>query len=594
MIGKVSDELLHRVSSIRPVDRINVIIQPSDAPGLELSSFLKSLGAKETRRFNNFSIRAVSLPAQAVNALIGRNDIFYVSLDSEVRPLGHLSHTTGADAVRNQASGDTNYTLDGTSIGIAVLDSGVDPNHVAFNDSSAKSRIVLSKDFTGEGRTDDPYGHGTHVASVAAGNGSVAQGAYTGVAPNANLINLRVLNSRGVGSVSGVLAALDWVLANHAYYRIRVVNMSLGSSAVDTYQIDPLCQAVRHLVDAGIVVVAAAGNNGKDGSGRKVYGQVHAPGNEPSAVTVGASNTFATDARYDDAITTYSSRGPTRSYWTDAGGVRHYDNLFKPDLVAPGNKIIAAQAQDNFLVTQNPSLDSGLTTGSSKKQMSLNGTSVAAPSVAGAAALLLQANPRLTPNLVKAILMYTAQPLADYNMLEQGAGQLNIKGAVQVAKLVRADLNPELPVGAPLLVAGSQPNPQTTIAYHTFPWAEGVMADQAYARGADLITRYQKFYGTGMLLADGTTLSEGVLVRDPTVLSSGVIIGDAALTSTGAALGYGSFFLDSGQLLGGGILLQDGSVVPDGVIIGDKTLQESSDSIAQSVIINGDGVSSGP
>ena len=585
---KISADLLNRVGSARPGDRVEVIIQPSDAAGSELNAFLKRWDAKDTRRFDNFSIRAVALPAQAVQALAGRSDVFFVSLDSEVRPQGHLSSTTGADAVRNQVSDGSSYDLDGTGIGIAVLDSGVDPNHVAFNDLSAKSRIVLSKDFTGEGRTDDPYGHGSHVASVAAGNGSVAQGAYTGVAPNSNIINLRVLNSRGVGSVSGVLAALDWVLANHSYYRIRVVNMSLGSSAVDSYQIDPLCQAVRHLVDAGIVVVAAAGNNGRDSSGGKVYGQVHAPGNEPSAITVGASNTFATDARYDDAVTTYSSRGPTRSFWTDGGGVRHYDNLFKPDLVAPGNKIGAAEAQDNYLVTRYPSLDSGLTTSSSKKQMSLSGTSVAAPSVAGAAALLLQANPTLTPNLVKALLMYTAQPLAGFNTLEQGAGQLNIKGAVRVAKLVRADLNPKLPVGAPLLVAGVQPAPQTTIAYHTFPWAEGVLTNHAYATGTDLITRYQKFYGNGMLLADGTMLSGGVLIRDTTVLSSGVIIGDKTLTSNGAALGYGSLFLDSGQLLGGGILLQDGSVVPDGVIIGDKTLQEVSESTAQSVIINGD------
>ena len=231
---KMSVDLLNQVSSARPGDKVKVIIQPSGPASSELSAFLKRWDAKETHRFNNFSIRAVALPAQAVQALAGRSDVFFVSLDSEIRPQGHLSSTTGADAVRHQESGGTNYTLDGTGIGIAVLDSGMDPNHVAFNDSNAKSRIVLSKDFTGEGRTDDPYGHGTHVASVAAGNGSVSQGAYTGVAPNANLINLRVLNSRGVGSVSGVLAALDWVLANHAYYRIRVVNMSLGSSAVDS------------------------------------------------------------------------------------------------------------------------------------------------------------------------------------------------------------------------------------------------------------------------------------------------------------------------------------------------------------------------
>ena len=116
--------------------------------------------------------------------------------------------------------------------------------------------------------------------------------------------------------------------------------MSLGTRAVNSYLDDPLCKSVRRLVDAGVVVVAAAGNEGKDANGDKVYGQIHSPGNEPSAITVGASNTFGTDGRSDDTVTTYSSRGPTRSYSTDASGVKHYDNLIKPDLVAPGNKII--------------------------------------------------------------------------------------------------------------------------------------------------------------------------------------------------------------------------------------------------------------
>ena len=133
----------------------------------------------------------------------------------------------------------------------------------------------------------------------------------------ADIINLRVLNSRGSGSVSAVLGALDWVFQNRAAYNIRVVNMSLGMPAVDSYRFDPLCRAVRRLVDAGVVVVAAAGNNGKNGAGQKVYGQVHSPGDEPSAITVGASNTFGTDARSDDGVTTYSSRGPTRGHWID-------------------------------------------------------------------------------------------------------------------------------------------------------------------------------------------------------------------------------------------------------------------------------------
>ena len=145
-----------------------------------------------------------------------------------------------------------------------------------------------------------------------------------------------------------------------------------------------MCKAVRRLVDAGVVVVAAAGNNGKNSAGQKVYGHIHSPGNEPSAITVGATNTFGTDVRSDDGIATYSSRGPTRSYWTDVQGVKHYDNLVKPDLVAPGNKLISAQAENNLLVTQNPRLDPVPNLLDEEKRiMSLSGTSMASPAVAG-------------------------------------------------------------------------------------------------------------------------------------------------------------------------------------------------------------------
>src|SRR5205814_3177697 len=142
-----------------------------------------------------------------------------------------------------------------------------------------------------------------------------------------NLINFRVLDSQGTGKLSSVLNALDAVMANRTAYNIRVVNMSLGMAAVDSYRNDALCRAVRRLVDAGIVVVAAAGNDGKDATHPKVFGRIHSPGNEPSAITVGAANTFGSDGRNDDNVTSFSSRGPTRSYWKDLAGVKHYANL---------------------------------------------------------------------------------------------------------------------------------------------------------------------------------------------------------------------------------------------------------------------------
>src|ERR1043166_8504045 len=433
---KISPDLLPRAGTAQTqrdadnattqgvAERVGVIIQTQGRLSASLEDFIAQQGGRVLSRFGSFNATAVDLPADAVSSLADFPEVRYISKDRPARLLGHVSLTTGADAVRSQSGAGGSYTLDGSGVGIAVLDSSISHSHASLKDENGNSRVVADVDFTGEGiPAEDPYGHGTHVAALAAGNGSVAGGAYTGIAAGANIINLRVLDSGGLGTTSGLLAALDWVMNNRQQYNIRVVNMSLGTAAVDSYRNDPLCLAVRRLVDAGVVVVVAAGNEGKNAAGQKLYGMIHCPGNEPSAITVGAANTFGTDARDDDGVATYSSRGPTRSSWTDELGLKHYDGLMKPDLVAPGNKIIEAKAVNNLLAAQNPQLAANVSPVAVRDQMYLNGTSMASPVVAGAAALILQANPSLTPNMVKAILEYTAQPLANFNTLEQGAGE---------------------------------------------------------------------------------------------------------------------------------------------------------------------------
>src|SRR4030095_12337035 len=436
---KLSKDILQKVESGGGSEQVRVIVQPAGSWDSQLDSAVQASGAIEVHSYQNFPLRVVTMSADAAVDLANDEKVTYVSLDREVRTLGHLSATTGADKVRT-ASGPNTNGFDGEGVGIAVVDSGIDSGHKSFLDKSNNLRVIYNEDFTGEGRIDDPYGHGTHVAGLAAGNGRIANAKYLGIAPKANLINLRVLNSEGIGSTSSVLDALDWIATNRTVFNIRVVNMSLGTPAIDSYRTDPICRAVRRLVDSGLVVFAAAGNNGKEPNGNKVYGGIHSPGNEPSAITVGAANSFATNDRGDDGVASYSSRGPTRSFTVDEDGVRKYDNIVKPDLVAPGNRLISAEAVNNLLVTENPSLDAGVSSVASRKMMYLSGSSMATPVAAGAAALLLQANPTLTPNLVKALLMYTAQPLAGYNTFEQGAGELNIAGAVQLAQLVRTDL----------------------------------------------------------------------------------------------------------------------------------------------------------
>ncbi|MET0647462.1 MAG: S8 family peptidase [Pyrinomonadaceae bacterium] len=579
--------------------RVRVILQERAGLDALLGS---GLGAEvKTRgRFESLDARVVELPARLVERLSEQKGVRFLSLDRETTGFGHVSRTTGTDEVR-ETEGKNVSGLDGEGIGIAVLDSGIDTGHSKFFDRRDGLRVVYSKDFTGEGRTDDPFGHGTHVAGIVGGNGRIARAESIGVAPNANLINLRVLNKMGTGRVSYILAALDWVYQNRAAYNIRVVNLSLGTAAVESYKHDPVCKAVRKLVDAGVVVVAAAGNNGKDAAGQKLYGAIHSPGSEPSVITVGATNTFGTDARSDDAVASFSSRGPTRGGWTDLLGVRHHDNLVKPDLVAPGNKIIDAAAEDNYLITKHPELDAGVSHADSRRMMYLNGTSMATPTVAGAAALMIQANPTLTPNLVKALLMYTAQQLPGANLLEQGAGELNVEGAVRLARLVRRDLSAQTPVGAPLLVSTvPAPATQTTIAGETFVWSQGIVVRHGYATGAELISKYQKIYALGVIATDAVFTVDGVIATDRKFLTSGVIATDNILISSGQLLGDGSVFLASGVIATDrffgilGVIATDRPVFGDGVIATDCVLDADTLAQALSAATNGEATRAGP
>lgn len=437
--AKISDDLAEMVATAGG-ERIRVIAQVGSVESARLTALLQNAGVEVINKIPTFGALELSVPASSVQMLADSKLVYHLAPNREIGSLGHLTKTTGFDQMLAQTG---NSTLKGTGVGIAILDSGVNGSHSAFQNSSG-GRVRADADFTGAGNTVDNWGHGTHVASVAAGDAmSDGDARFTGIAQDAKLLDVRVLDANGKGQTAWVLKGLDWVLSNRDAYNIRVVNMSLGANAVDSYKNDVLCRAVRKLVDHGIVVVIAAGNDGSTtgGSTNKVYGRIHSPGNEPSAITVGASNTFGTDDRADDVITTYSSRGPTRSFWKDASSVKHYDNVIKPDLVAPGNKIIAASTGSSCnLWNAHSSLRAKTSTDSNQDAMYLSGTSVSSPVVAGAAALMLQANPNLTPNMVKAALQYTAQPLKNFNMFEQGAGELNIVGAIQIAKLMRRDM----------------------------------------------------------------------------------------------------------------------------------------------------------
>ncbi len=265
------------------------------------------------------------------------------------------------------------------------------------------------------GPNEDVYGHGTHIGAIIAGSSpypqdSTFQTPFRGVAPGAHLISLRVIGADGTGKASDVVDAIEWAIANRRRFNIRVINLSLGGPAEQSYKDDPMCEAVERAVHAGIVVVAAAGNRGKDAEGRSVHGLIESPGIDPYVITVGALNTKSTARRSDDELTTYSSKGPTL-----------VDGLIKPDLVAPGNKIVSAEARGATIVADHPALHAS---GSgADAYATLSGTSMSAGVVSGVVALVLEANKGLTPAQVKMTLQSSATFMPEVGLVGRGRGQ---------------------------------------------------------------------------------------------------------------------------------------------------------------------------
>jgi subtilisin family serine protease len=309
--------------------------------------------------------------------------------------------------------------VDGQGVGVALVDSGIAPH------SALAGRVVASVSFvTGDTQTTDTFGHGTHVAGIIAGNpppvNGVAPEYAGGIAPGASLVNVRVLGADGSGFTSDVIAGIQWVIANRARYNIRVINLSLGHPVTEGCSTDPLCEAVNQAVQAGIVVVVAAGNTGKAPDGRTIMGSILSPGNSPDAITVGALNTWGTVDRSDDTVATFSSRGPSA-----------YDLAVKPDVAAPGTKILSLQADGAFLPTMYPSIH--VAGSGNNAYMYLSGTSIAAPMVSGGVALLLQGSPNLSPAQVKFALQNGATVMTDGGLMGAGAGSVNFWASRQIA-----------------------------------------------------------------------------------------------------------------------------------------------------------------
>jgi serine protease AprX len=448
-LAKAQPQLVE-LAAQNPGQIVRVIVQ--EMPGAyEPEALVAKLDGQVTRELTIINAFAAEMPAGAVMELARSSGVRWVSLDAPVisTACAKCIDTTNlvnayifavkADKVWNRSP-----YLQGNAIGVAVVDSGVNPNGDLYTNMGVNRQVAdirFNSDYNQS--TSDGYGHGTHVASIVGGDGSESGGKYIGVAPMVNIINVKVSNDDGSAMLNDVVAGLEWVLENKNTYNIRVVNLSLNSSVAESYHTSPLDAAVEILWFNKIVVVASAGNKGS--------GAIYPPANDPFVITVGATDDKGTNSISDDVIASFSAYGQTS------------DGIKKPNLVAPGTNIIARLVNQNMgLANAHPANKVG------NQYFRMSGTSMAAPMVSAAAALLLQDEPGLTPDQVKYRLLATAnKSWSGYNMTKAGAGYLDIDAAVRGTTTKNSNTGL---MASHLLTTGSEPITWGSAGWNSVGW----------------------------------------------------------------------------------------------------------------------------
>jgi serine protease AprX len=385
----------------------------------EIEKGIANEGGRVRRRLGLIEGHAANLGAKAIAKLSHDKRIKSISLDHKVEvlqvttaPLGETTtavtgaalqstNVQAANAPQVWSQGNT-----GQGVTIAVLDSGIAPG------PDLPTAVHGVDTVTHTTTLSDKGGHGTHVAGIIAGNGAQSAGAYKGVAPGARVVSVKVTDDQGHASYSSIIAGIAWVLANQRTYNFKVANISLGATPQAGYADDPLDGAVEALWFRGITVVASAGNKGRSA------GTIGVPGNDPYVITVGAFDDSGTASLSDDKIPDWSSRGPTA-----------FDGFSKPDLAASGRKVVSLRSISSTL-----DVLYGVERTVGSKYFRLSGTSMSTPAVSGVVALMLVANPSLSPNQIKAILTRTARPVVGGDAYAVGAGAVDAAAAVQLAR----------------------------------------------------------------------------------------------------------------------------------------------------------------
>jgi serine protease AprX len=451
--GKLSSDLLS-FEAKRTSSRTRVIVRGTR---LEIEALASRHGVAVARWLDDSAVLLAN--SAQISALAAERDV--LSGDTPVAPFMDVSdQATAADQVRDGYSGlllglGAIPGVTGAGVTVAVVDSGISSHPALYG------KVVASvSKVSGDPSTNDGHGHGTHIAGIIAGNSSASKRVTSlyrgGIAPDVKLVNVRVLGANGTGWTSDVIAGIEWVIANRDKYKIRAINLSLGHPVMEPSTTDPLCIAVMKATAAGIVVIASAGNSGKAADGSPILGGITSPGNSPHAITVGAMNTKGTITRSDDIMTTYSSRGPTK-----------FEHAVKPDVVAPGNKIVSLETSGSYLQRNYPQFH--MAGKGVNSYMHLSGTSMSAAVVTGGIALLMQAHPNITATQVKIALQTGSTYMWDGGLMGGGAGSVNFWTSRKNANNGLTNLSSTV-VGGVLTPAGG-------LVF----WDEGTMTKRLYA-----------------------------------------------------------------------------------------------------------------
>lgn len=393
--GKIDSRLLQKTRTLKD-SKIKAIVfsKKNDVEVCKL--YLEKKGIEIKHELPLINAYAVEVERGELEEMARSDLVEYISDDARMTSLLNIA----AQEVGARIANDTGYT--GKGVGIAILDTGIYPHQDLVR---PKNRIVAFKDFINNRQTPyDDNGHGTFVAGVAAGNGYLSGGKYRGIAPDASLIGVKVMDENGSGDSSDIIAGMQWVVNNKDKYNIRVLSVSLGAKPGSVTKFDPLAVAVDAVWDKGIVVVVAAGNSGPR------QNTITTPGISSKVITVGAVDDKRTIEYEDDKMADFSSRGPVNR------------RLIKPDLVAPGVNIRSLATNKEYRGTRLEEM--------SEPYRNMSGTSVSTPIVSGAAALMLSMNDKLTPDEIKKKFMKNTYKMK-VSEYAQGSGILDISNLVK-------------------------------------------------------------------------------------------------------------------------------------------------------------------